>query len=123
VVRHARTNTPLQALTLMNHVAFVEAARVFAQRIMKEGGATPGGRITFAFRLATARPPRPAERRILLADFERHLAHYRKDREAALKLLRTGEYPRDEKLDAAELAAYTAVANLILNLDETITKE
>jgi hypothetical protein len=123
VVRHARTNTPLQALTLMNHVAFVEAARVFAQRLMTEGGATPEERIAFAFHLATARPPRPAERRILLADFARHLAHYRQDREAALKLLYTGESPRDEKLDAAELAAYTAVANLILNLDETITKE
>jgi mono/diheme cytochrome c family protein len=123
VVRETRTNTPLQALTLLNDVAFVEAARVLAQRVMMEGGATPEESLTFAFRLATGRRPRPAELRVLLDGFHEHLAHYRKDKQAALKLVNTGEFRRDEKLDVSELAAYTAVAGLILNLDEMITKE
>jgi hypothetical protein len=123
VVRETRTNTPLQALTLLNDVAFVEAARVLAQRVMTEGGATAEERLAFAFRLATARRPRPEELRILLSDFHEHLANFRKDTKAALQLVNTGEFQRDEKLDVSELAAYTAVAGLILNLDEVITKE
>ncbi len=122
-VRRARTNTPLQALTLMNDVTYVEAARVLAQRVMREAGPTPEARLTLAFRLATARPPRPAELRVLVGNFEGHLAQYRADRDAALKLLGAGEAPRDERLDPGELAAYTATANLILNLDEVVTKE
>ncbi len=122
-VRETRTNTPLQALTLMNEVTFVEASRALAQRVLTSGGTTPVERISFAFRLATSRWPSSGEKEILLADFQQHLAEYRKDPEAALKLLSTGESPRDEKLDASELAAYTTVAGLILNLDETITKE
>ncbi len=123
VVRETRTNTPLQALTLMNDVAFVEASRMLAQRVMKEGGPTAEDRLALAFRLCTSRTPRPKERKVLLEDFEQHLAHYRQDRPAALKLLGTGEAPRDERLDPCELAAYTAAANLILNLDEVVTKE
>jgi hypothetical protein len=123
VVRQSRTNTPLQALNLMNDVTFVEAARVLAQRAMREGGATPEGRITLAFRLATARAPRPAELRVLLDGYRRHLADYRQDEKAARKLTTIGEAPRDEKLDVAELAAYTTVAGVILNLDEVVTKE
>jgi hypothetical protein len=123
VVRETRTNTPLQALTLMNDVTYVEAARVLAQRIMTEGGTSPGERITLAFRLALSRPPSETERKILLAGYEHHLANYRKDPHGALKLLRFGESPRKEKLDVSELAAYTAVTGLILNLDEVITKE
>jgi hypothetical protein len=123
VVRETRTNTPLQALTLMNDVTFVEASRLLAQRVMREGGPTPEGRITLAFRVATSRMPRPVERKVLLEDFGHHLARYRKDRPAALKLLSVGEAPRDQRLDPCELAAYTAVANLILNLDEVVTKE
>jgi hypothetical protein len=122
-VRKVRTNTPLQALTLLNDVTYVEAARVLAQRVMAEGGPTAAGRITLAFRLATARRPRPVELKILRAGLDSHLAQYRKDRKAALKLISAGESRRDEKIDESELAAYTAVAGLILNLDETITKE
>jgi hypothetical protein len=122
-VRKARTNTPLQALTLMNDVAFVEAARVLAQRVLTEGGKTLESRLTLAFRLVTARPPHPPEMKILRAGLDRHLAHYRKDRKAALKLIKAGEFPRDPKLDVAELAAYTAVASVLLNLDEVIVKE
>jgi hypothetical protein len=123
VVRVSRTNTPLQALNLMNDVTYVEAARVLAARVLREGGATQEGRLTLAFRLATARAPRPAELKVLRAGLDEHRAHYRADRRAALKLVSAGESHRDGRLDIAELAAYTAVASLILNLDETITKE
>jgi hypothetical protein len=122
-VREVRTNTPLQALTLLNDVTYVEAARVLALRVMTEGGPTPEGRIALAFRLATGRRPRTVEMMILRAGLEDHLSKYRKDRKAALKLISAGEAPRDRKMDVSELAAYTALASLILNLDETITKE
>jgi hypothetical protein len=123
VVRETRTNTPLQALTLMNDVTFVEAARVLAQRAMTEGGNTPEQRLATTFRLATARFPREKEHRILLNGFAAHRERYQKDREAALRLVSIGEYKRDAQLDVAELAAYTAMASLVLNLDEVITKE
>jgi hypothetical protein len=123
VVRETRTNTPLQALTLLNDETFVEAARVLAQRMLREGGSTPESRVTLAFHLATGRRPSQAELKVLVADLVGHLDEYRRDRRAAEKLLSIGEFPRDEKLDVSELAAYTTVASLILNLDETITKE
>jgi hypothetical protein len=123
IVRPSRTNTPLQALTLMNDVPFVEASRVLAQRVLTAGGQTPEQRLTLMFRLLTARTPRPVELKILQANLGQHRMRYRADRQAAMKLVRVGESKSDEGLDVAELAAYTAVANLILNLDETITKE
>jgi hypothetical protein len=113
----------LHALTLMNDTIYVEAARKFAERIMKEGGKTPEQRLVHAFRMATARPPSAAEQRVLVAGFERALGQYRGDREAALKLLSVGESPRDQRLDLIELAAYTAMANMIMNLDEVIARE
>jgi hypothetical protein len=122
VVRETRTNTPLQALNLMNDVTFVEAARVLAERVMKTEK-TAGPRLAFAWRLATARPPSQNELKILRTAFERHHAHFSADRAAALKLIGAGEAPRDQQLDSAEHAAYAAVCNLILNLDEVITKE
>jgi hypothetical protein len=116
------TNTPLQALNLMNDVQFVEAARVMAERVIKEGGVRPDDRVAFAFRLATARLPTPAERAVLM-DF---LAFQRQSFEArpadAMKYLTQGERPRDQALNAPELAAYAALSSFILNLDETITK-
>jgi hypothetical protein len=123
VVRTTRTNTPLQALTLMNSVTFVEAARVLAQRVLNDGGATSEERLTLAFRLATGRRPSAAELRVLLTDLASHLEEYHRDPKAAARLVSVGDFPRDEKLDVGELAAYTEVASLILNLDETITKE
>ena len=122
-VLEPRTNTPLQALNLMNDVAYLEAARLLAERMLTEGGGTPEKRIGYAFRLATARWPSRPRAEILLSSFRYYLEQYRADREAALKLLSIGEYSRNEKLDASELAAYTAVASLILNLDETVTKQ
>ena len=123
IVRTGRTNTPLQALNLMNDVTYVEAARRLAERMMTEGGDTPAERVGFAYRLATAHRPPAAAEAILIDGFQRHLSRYQADRGAALDLISQGESPRDETLDVAELASYTMVANLILNFDGTITKE
>lgn len=123
VVRESRTNTPLQALNLMNDVTFVEAARVLAQRVMTEAGTSQADRLTHAFRLVTGRMPTSRERQFLEADWEYHHKHYQAHPDAALKLVSAGEYPRAANLDVRELAAYTALANLLLNLDEVITKE
>ena len=122
-VRESRTNTPLQALALMNDVTFVEASRKLAERMMTESAPEPEHRIAYGFRLATSRLPGAEERAVLLEGFRRHLADYRNDPSAAEQLLSAGESPRDKTLDTGELAAYTAIANLILNLDEVITKQ
>jgi hypothetical protein len=120
-VRRPRTNTPLQALVLMNDPTYIEAARKLAERLMTEA-ATPDERITLAFRLATARQPTAAELAVLRRVFDQQLAVYRNEPQHAAKLLGVGESPRNEQLDAAELAAWTMLANVILNLDETVTK-
>jgi hypothetical protein len=122
-VRESRTNTPLQALDLMNDVTYVEASRALAQRMMREGGATAAERIAFAFRLATARLPRSKEAEILLNSFQHFVDTYKTNPPAAAKLLSEGESPLDSSFDPPELAAYTGVASLILNLDETVTKD
>jgi hypothetical protein len=121
--RRARTNTPLQALVLMNDPTYVEAARALAQRMIAEAGRDPGARINFAFRLATARKPTAKERQVLRDLAERETVEYRRNQEAASRLLQVGESKHDGKLDSAELAAWTTVASVILNLDETITKQ
>jgi len=122
IVRRSNTNTPLQSLILMNDTTYVEAARKFAERIIKEGGSTPKDRITFAYQLAMSRPPKAGEISVLSDLFNRELASFKKSSEAATKLLSVGESKRDEKLDTSELAAWTTVASTILNMDETITK-
>ncbi len=116
------TNTPLQALNLMNDVTALEAARMLAERMLTEGGPTAADRLDFAFRLATARRPAEAEIDVLRSSLEAFGDRYRSDRDAALRLLSHGEHPRDESLDVAELAAHAAVASLILNLDEVVTQ-
>lgn len=122
-VRLPRTNTPLQALILMNDVQYVEAARGLATRMMQQGGATPETRIAYAFRMATSRIPTDAERSILVQAYQGLHIRFRADPEGTQKFLNQGDSPRPANLDAVELAANTAVASLILNLDETITKE
>ena len=122
-VRPSRTSTPLQALALMNDVTFVEAARCLAQRVLREGGSTPEERVRLAFRLVLTRAPKPSELRVLIEGLHDHLARFRADTKAALALVSAGESPRDAKLDVAEHAAYAALAGLILNLDEAITKQ
>lgn len=121
-VRRSRTNTPLQALVLLNDPTYVEASRKLAERMMTEGGTTSEERIRFAFRLATARLPSADELRVLDTVLDSELAVYRKNQPAAIKLLSVGESPRNPKLDPAELAAWSTVAGVILNLDETVTK-
>ncbi|WP_020472826.1 DUF1553 domain-containing protein [Zavarzinella formosa] len=121
-VRESRTNTPLQALALLNETAFVESARSLAQRVMREA-ASPDERLTRAFRHVTARPPTTKELQVLRGNFEFQLAGYRANPPGVAKLLAVGEAKADPKLNPAELAAYSSVCNLLLNLDEVVTKE
>ena len=123
MVRPVMTNTPLQALDLMNDVTFVEAARMFAERAIKEGGTTHAQRIAYAFRVATARAPKASEARILEDAFVENLELFKSKPEAALKYVSHGEHPRDAGIDVSELAAYTSVTSLILNLNEVVMKE
>jgi hypothetical protein len=123
VIRRPMSSTPLQALALLNDEMYIETARKLAERMLREGGDTPAVRLAYAFRLATARTPSPAETAVLEAGLNRRLAQYRTDRAAAEKLLSAGEAPRDASLDIAELAAYTTAASVILNLDEVITRQ
>jgi len=122
-VRRARTNTPLAALALLNDVQFFEAARKLGERAAREGGATLDEQIAFAFRLATARRPDAEELDVLRGQYEAHLAEFHNDAEAAGKVLGVGDSPRDDAIDTAQAAAWTMVANVILNLDETVTKQ
>jgi hypothetical protein len=122
-VRRARTNTPLQALALLNEVTYVEAARKLAERMIREGGDRAETRLAHGFRLATARFPESEELKVLADGLATDLARYRADPAAAKKLLAEGESQVAPGLDAAELAAYTLAANVILNLDEVITRE
>ena len=122
VVRRPRTNTPLQALALMNDPQFVEASRALAQRIMIEGGSTVESRVAYAFRLATARLPDQGEADVLKAFLNEQMDEFQRDPEAAKALLAVGQFEHDAALDPAELAAWTTIATVILNLDETVTK-
>ena len=121
-VRRSRTNTPLQALILLNDPTYIEASRKLAERMMLEGGSTPEERIAFAFRLATSRRPRREEIAVLKELFEAQKLVYHNDSAAAAKLLKVGESPANPALDVPELAAWSMVASAILNLDETVTK-
>ncbi|HEY2934388.1 MAG TPA: DUF1553 domain-containing protein [Acidobacteriota bacterium] len=123
VVREMRTNTPLQALNLMNDVTFVEAARFLGQRMMKEGGAERDSRLRYGFRLVTGRLPSAGEAGILRKSLEYHVDYFSRTPGAAGAYLQHGESSSDGALDPREVAAYAAVASLMLNLDETVTKE
>jgi cytochrome c553 len=117
-----RSNTPMQALQLMNDVQHVEAARGLAGRLMTEGGDTPEARITFGCRTVLGRRPSSEELAIIRVALQEHLAKYSVAPAEAAKLIRQGESPPPPGLAEPELAAWTLVANLLLNLDETITR-
>jgi hypothetical protein len=120
-VRRGRTNTPLQALALMNDPQYVEAARAFADRIIEEGGRTPEARIRFAFESATSRPPGPDEVALLLDLYKEEREAFASNSNSARALALVGESDVGKKRDPVELAAWTSVASTILNLDEAIT--
>jgi hypothetical protein len=117
-----RSSTPLQALVLLNDPCFVEAARAFAARIVTEGGTTDERRIEWACRVALSRPPRPEESIVLADLLVRHRREYIQDDEGAKKLLAVGDWPAAKDIPPAELAAWTSLARVILNLHETITR-
>lgn len=118
----ARSNTPLQALVLLNDPIYVEAARAFAIHLLESGGETDEARLETAFQRAVSRSIRPDEREVLSELLEKHRAEYRADPDAARQLLSVGESPVPEGMDQPELAAWTSVARTILNLHETITR-
>jgi hypothetical protein len=120
--RRTVTNTPLQALVLMNDPTYLEAARVLAQRDMHEGGATEADRLRYAFRLVDDREPSPQEFDILSKLYQKEHEHYLADRKAAEKLISVGESKPDPKLEPADLAAWMLVSSTILNMDESVTK-
>jgi hypothetical protein len=117
-----RSDTPLQALQLMNDVQHVEAARALAQRMLTEGGSTAASRLAFAYRTVLSRPPESDETAIVEQQLAAHLARYQQDIVAAKMLISQGQSKPKVELALAELAAYTLVANTILNLDETLTR-
>ncbi len=120
--RRDRTNTPLQALTLMNDVTYVEAARALGSRMIREGGSSVADRAVLGFRLVTARHPGDRELEVLTRSLDRHLQTYRRHNKLAAELISVGESIPDLELDVAELAAFTALASTLLNLSETINK-
>jgi hypothetical protein len=122
-LRRPTSNTPLQALNLLNDPTYVEAARFLAARMMGEGGSTIDSRLTHGFRLLLARPPRPRELEVLRAAFDRAYGDFQNDPEAANAFLAVGEMGRAPELGAVELSAYSLVAATLMNLDETVMKE
>jgi hypothetical protein len=121
-VRRERTNTPLQALVLLNDPTFVEAARNLAEKTMLHGGDQPRDRVDYAFERVAARTPNERETAILLAEFDKQRASFAEEPDAAVDLLQVGESQRNDELDAVDHAAWTSVALLILNLDEAVTR-
>lgn len=117
-----RSNTPLQALVLLNDPQFVEAARMFAVRILREGGSDEDQRIRFAFLAALQRPPRPEEQQAVRQLWLEHRRQFAADPTAASELLKVGAMPSPTDLPQDELAAWTSVARVLLNLHETITR-
>jgi hypothetical protein len=120
-VERTRSSTPLQALVLLNDPIYVEAARVFAEHIMKQPGDT-AARLDWAYHRTVSRGAKPEEVRLLTELYQKHLAAFRADRAGAEKAVAVGQWPAPKDVDTAELAAWTSVARVILNLHETITR-
>ena len=122
-VKRSRTNTPLQALALLNEITYVEASRSLAEEMIRNGGADLANQIAYGFRKTTSRQPGQDELATLGKGYHRRLEKFQADPDAAKSLITQGESKPDPKLDPAKLAALTTVASILLNLDETITKE
>ncbi|MBN9688946.1 MAG: DUF1553 domain-containing protein [Verrucomicrobia bacterium] len=122
VARRPRTNTPLQALAGLNEPTLLEAARVFAQRVLTEGGTDPAQQLDYAFRTSLGRRPTAAEQKRLLEFLNQQLASYTLDAAAAKQLVDVGSAARPAQLDVRSLAAWMMVANVLFNLDESLTK-
>ncbi len=114
-VRRIRTNTPLQALTMLNDEAVMENARALAQRMMKEGGSKLEDRLKYGFRACLTRMPEASEIERLKKLYEQQLTNFKADPEAVKKITKSTK--------SSEFAALTMIANVLLNLDETVTKE
>lgn len=122
VVRRPRSNTPLQALTIMNDPVYMECAQGLAKRMMTEAGGKPGERIARGFKLCTSRVPQKAEIQRLMSLYQAELVRFRRDNKSANEMVGTIFKKMPKGTTAAEFAAWTVVANVLLNLDETITK-
>ena len=123
IVRRPRTNTPSQSLLLLNDVTYVEAARALATCILRANlDATNSQRVCFGFQVTLGRSPTDAEAAALVKLYERQLVSLQKQPQAAQRLLAIGEQPVDTTLDPNDLAAWTMVSSVLLNLDETITQ-
>jgi mono/diheme cytochrome c family protein len=123
MVKETRTNTPLQALNLMNDVTYVEAARELAHRVLKTAEISSEDRVSFAFRSVLARAPTDRETEILKRALAYHTQRFQKDPELAVAFLKNGEAPLNQDLKSEEFAALAAVCQMILNLDESVTKQ
>jgi hypothetical protein len=122
VVKRSRSDTPLQALTLLNDPACIEAAQALARRMMTEAGKSNEGRAAYGLRLCLARAPQPKELKRLVALYEQELARFKQNADAAEKMATSELGKPPEGMGMAELAAWTVVANVLLNMDEMITK-
>jgi hypothetical protein len=120
--RRERTNTPLQALLTMNDVQYFEAARQLGYRMLREGGSNDADRLKLGFRIVTSRWPTASEADVLADNLAAQRARYAADAAAAEKVISVGESPVPKDVPAPELAAYTMVANVLMNLDEVLTK-
>ena len=121
-VKRSATATPQQAFVLLNDTQFVEAARVLAEKSMKQSTTNNEARIRFAFRRLTARSPTPGELKLLLDLLHEQMDLFKAEAERVNKLISVGDRKRDESLDPIELAAMTSVAQTIMNLDATVWK-
>jgi len=122
-IKRSRTNTPLQALALMNEVTFVEAARGLALRMVQEGGSTDSDRLIYGFRLVIGRAPSAHEQQVLAEGLQSDRETFTRSPDAAAQLLKVGDLSVKSTLDPVELATWTTTANVLLNLDEFVTRE
>jgi hypothetical protein len=121
-VKRPRTNTPLQALVTLNDPVYVEAAQALARKLFKEGGKTIEEKAAHGFRLCLIRPPQPKELNTLVALYQKAHQMYAKKPQEAVKMATTPLGPLPPEMNAVDLAAWTVVGNVLLNLDETFMK-